>query len=116
MDSELTWPEHWGPIGRRRASDLLFQFLHEASKTDPARRHVLRVVGECFATDDVVFEMKGWEAPFAVAHLQWGQKPTLPERLSALVGGRRRREDMSHPTSLSPVQTLDELSTHYPGD
>ncbi len=79
------FPAGWGALERGQAEACTQQLELELGPDDPLapffETGAIRAIGGSVTSDDVVFEIDDWEAPFFVSRLSWTQADTRPALL-----------------------------------
>lgn len=73
---EDEWPEGWGSVDGEASALFCVQLLSETGPVEGMQIDTLVCVGRFGGSDDMVFAVKGWEAPYFVAHLSWARPDT----------------------------------------
>lgn len=103
------FPEGWVALLPEQAPVFLAQLLAELGPGHPLAGHVARAIGVFGGSDDAVFLMTGWRAPYAVAHLAWPGPDPRPWLL------RRLRPWPRHAPALHPLDRLTDLAGWFDG-
>lgn len=82
MDDEYDWPPGWCGLAPSQPEAFLRQLAHELGPGHPLAPAIrdgrVRAIGTAEGSDDVVYAVEGWEAPFAVVHLAWPKPDSRP--------------------------------------
>jgi hypothetical protein len=110
---EHRWPAGWVGLASGQATAFLGQLRRELGPGHPlapliARRSV-RAVAVAAESDDVIFRIRGWQAPFAVVHLAWPPQDRRPALLRRLLP----RPASRWVPAVVPVARLDDLAVRF---
>jgi hypothetical protein len=85
---EHRWPEGWVALTPDQAGAFVRQLSRELGPGHALApliaRRAVRAVAVAAGSDDVLYRLRGWQAPFAVVHLAWPEpdrRPWLMRRL-----------------------------------
>ncbi len=85
---EYRWPAGWVGLAPGQGRAFLDQLRRELGPAHPLApliaRRAVRAVAVAEGSDDVVFRIRGWQAPFAVVHLAWPPADPRPAVLRRL--------------------------------
>lgn len=90
MIRDEDWPPGWCGLAPGQAEAFLGQLARELGPGHPllgAGR--VRAIGTAAGSDDVVYAVEGWDAPFAVVHLAWPTPDSRPWLIRKLRPRRR---------------------------
>ena len=101
------FPAGWGALESKQADACTRQLQLELGPDDPLspwfETGAIRAIGGSVTSDNVVFEIDDWEAPFFVSHLSWTEADTRPALMQWL-------KPWSRPDpGVVPVSSLIEL-------
>lgn len=75
---EYDWPTGWSALLPEQAPVFLAQLRRELAADHPLQRLPVQAIGVALGSDDAVFAVDGWQAPFFVAHLSWREPDPRP--------------------------------------
>lgn len=79
MSRDPDWPPGWCGLAPGQAETFLRQLARELGPDhELIREGRIRAIGTAEGSDDVVYAVEGWEAPFAVVHLAWPKPDSRP--------------------------------------
>lgn len=105
---EHPWPGGWVGLTAEQGPAFVQQLRRELGADHPlepliaARR--VRAVAVAAGSDDVLYRLRGWRAPFAVVHLAWPE----PDRRTWLL--RRLRPWVRRVPAVVPVARVRDLA------
>ncbi|GKY88585.1 hypothetical protein [Sinisalibacter aestuarii] len=105
--SDQDFPEGWGGLTPEQAALFTAQLRAELGRDHPFRRFfatgAIRAIGAADGSDDVVFAIAGWDAPYFASHLTWAAADTRPALL------RRLRPRPRPVPGITPLHSLAAL-------
>jgi hypothetical protein len=104
---EDEWPEGWGSVDEEAGALFSAQLLSETGPVEGLRIESLICVGRFGGSDDMVFAVEGWEAPYFVAHLGWAK----PDRRNWLA--RKFRPWPQLAPALVPIGAIGDLARYF---
>jgi len=110
---EVDWPEGWfgidGPTARVFERQLALELGADHALAPAIARGDIRAIGRFGGSDDVVYALDGWKAPFAVVHLAWPPPDERPWLLRKL----RPRPASRWLPALMPLDALADLASWF---
>ena len=97
------WPPGWCALLPEQAPVFLAQLRRELAPDHPLQRLPVRAIGVALGSDDAVFAVDGWQAPFCVVHLSWPGPDPRPWLL------RQLRPWPRHDPAILPLADLSAL-------
>lgn len=107
MSDDVDWPNGWGGLTRAQETMFLRQLRRELAGDHPFQHMTIRAIGICDFTDDVVYAVEDWDAPFFVSHPCWQKPDTRPWLL------RKLRPRPKPFPGVQPIRDLDELAHFF---
>ncbi|PCH70393.1 MAG: hypothetical protein COC12_08295 [Rhodobacteraceae bacterium] len=104
---ESEWPEGWGSVDAETGALFAAQLLSETGPLSDMRVDTLVCIGRFEGSDDMVFAVEGWDAPYFVTHLSWAK----PDARNWLVRWLRPWPDLA--PVLVPVHTIGDLARYF---
>ncbi len=71
MEPEHKWPEGWDAATPSVRENIEAQLLRELGAGHPLATHSPTYIGRNGSSDDFVFSVTHWKAPYFVVHLTW---------------------------------------------
>lgn len=107
------WPEGLVGLGPGQAAAFLAQLHRELGPGHALapliKRRAVRAIAVACGSDDVVYRIRGWQAPYAVVHLAWPEPDTRPNLLRRLLPGPGAR----WVPAVVPVARLGDLAGQF---
>lgn len=104
---EHDFPPGWGALEPTQAEAYTRQLAFELGPDDPFspffEQGAIRAIGASVTSDNVVFEIEDWEAPYFVSRLSWTEPDQRPAFLQWLNPGTRPDP------GVNPLSSLREL-------
>ncbi len=101
-------PPGWGALDPGQAADCTAQLAFELGPDDPFApwfdAQAIRAIGKSLNSEDVVYAIDDWEAPFFVSKLSWTRPDTRPALLKWLKPAARPDP------GVVPLSNLGELT------
>jgi len=102
---DYDWPPGWCGLLPSQVPAFLAQLRTELAPDHPFQRMRIQAIGTALGSDDAVFAIEGWQAPFFVAHLAWPAPDTRPWLL------RKLRPYPRYDPAIMPLPDLAVLAT-----
>ena len=109
MDMQVAdeeWPEGWCGLAEGQADAFLAQLRRELPNDHPFQHMEISTIGTAEGSDDVIYAVSGWIAPFFLCHLAWPHPDTRPWLI------RKLKPRAKWSPSVQPIFSLCELA-HY---
>lgn len=111
--ADRDWPEGWGEMEADQAAFFTRQLALELPPDHPVQARIrdgsCRAIGKFWGSDDTVYAIGGWQAPYFVAHLAFPPADTRPWLVRRL---RPKPAPRGYP-ALLPLVSIAALGAYF---